>query len=448
MRNRKLAESSYSTIALETIAQIGLVRRSELSQTIQIEKENGEITSGVGKVGLTRGITRLKEKRYIDTITVDEKKYFFVTEDGWSYLKKSNSSLGYRMNEFSIKNKADIKLMLKRAIGLSLYKTMFLATLPNEKPSLASLVNRLSNEHILDDIPIATSYNQLADVNELFNYGVFYDVLEVKDTLIANGYYDIGSLKTTIRGIIINAAEVIFVYEMCDKRTVIFPRVEQEFCLLVCDILKNVFFAQNRSPEFAKICNIIASDLRYLPTLVTGHRDGIKKIPTKVEVYTFNRLSTMCAKRLLFFDKIHIVPRIADYLEYRGEQYDYSENDYEIDLKRVMKIFPEPLVRVIGSEKTTLAHVETDEELIICRYPDAKELYQYRLRFFEKRKKISVIGIDDPSVADYISRSLQGAMNKYYSINTMQEIPVVHYNDKGYRIESNGAKAIYIDNHF
>ena len=156
----------------------------------------------------------------------------------------------------------------------------------------------------------------------------------------------------------------------------------------------------------------------------------------------------MCVKRLMIFDKIYIVPSIFTHLEYRGNQYDYSDEDYQKDMYRIIKQFPKTLKQLIGPEKTTLAFEESGEDLLICRYPDAKELFLYHLRYIEKKKKVSVIGIDDPKIADFISRSLQGAMSRYYSIDTMKEIPIAHYDEDGLKESANGAKAVYIDNLF
>jgi len=299
--------------------------------------------------------------------------------------------------------------------------------------------------------PLRTSRGELNSTKciELFSYGVFYDIQEIRDTLLANDdYADLSSATTSLKGILINAQEIIFVYQMKGKRTVTFGRVEKEFVLSMCHVLGKIYEVQNPSPEFRKVCNVIASDLRYLPTLVTGKRDGIQKKEMEDDLYTNNKLSAMSVKRMQYFDKIQIVPQISKYLEYRGCQYDYDEADYNADLNMIIRNFPEELRKVSGPEKATLVSEETGEDFIVCRYPDAKELYHYRRMYIERDQKVSVFGLGDLNVADYISRSLQGAMNRYYSIETMKEIPIAHYNEKGFKESADGHIPVYIDNLF
>ena len=448
MKKRKFADDGYAIRALLMIAQMGVIRRSELSQALYHENEDGEATSSVGSIGLTRGIKRLCTYGYIDSVRNDEKNYYYVTRAGWEYIQKYYPTVGYRMNELNPNNKNHFKIAERRSIGLYLYRTMGINTLPSEKTSLAKFCNTLAGTYLLDDVECTEGYNQDADVIELFEYGVYYDILEIRDTFLASSNGSMSSIKTSAKGILINAQEVIFVYQMKDKRTVIYPQVENEFVSFICKFLEKVYEKRNGLPEFTKVCNVIASDLRYLPTLVTGKKDGVDKVYSKLEPYKTNRLSNMCVKRLMVFDKIYIVPSIFTHLEYRGNQYDYSDEDYQKDMYRIIKQFPKTLKQLIGPEKTTLAFEESGEDLLICRYPDAKELFLYRLRYIENEKKVSVIGIDDPKIADFISRSLQGAMSRYYSIDTMKEIPIAHYDEDGLKESANGAKAFYIDNLF
>lgn len=444
MKKRKFSDSGYAVRVLLLIAEIGLMKRSELSQAIANDSE----TSGLGSIGLTRGVKRLRDHKLIDTVKFNGSNYLFVTQDGRDYIQKYYPNKGYKMSDWSPGNKAHLHIVAKRSIGLYLYHTIGIETLPSEKPSFAEFCNRLANKHIFNDFEDTAGYNQNADVFELFRYGVYYDIQEVRDTFLVNKNIKVASSKTTVRGILINAEEVIFVYQMAENRTVIFAQVENEFSTLICKAINKIYEVQNGSPEYLKICNIIVADLRYLPTIVTGRRDGIQNSLEKSEVYTMNKLSTMCVKRLMFFDKIQIVPQVFQYLDYRRDQYDYNTDDYNSDLNRIIKFFPRSFERIVGPKKTTLALRETGEDFIICRYPDAKELFLYRSRYIEKKKKVSVVGIDDPKVADYISRSLQESLNKYYSIDTMEEITVAHYNEKGFREDANGPKAVYIENLF
>lgn len=449
MLRRKLQEDSYSSKVLLTIAQIGMLRRSEIAQIVSVENKLGETVSGVGNIGLKRGVKRLRDSGYIDTVRHEEKDYYYVTKAGQSYLQKYYPTIGYRMTEWNITNIAHRNSLARRSIGLYLYNTMGLTTLPSEKPSLATFVNKLAGETLLHDVELTEGYNQDANVIELFSYGTFYDIQEIRDTLLANkGYNELSNATTSLKGILINAQEVIFVYQMKDKRTVTFGRVEKEFVLSICHILEKIYEVQKRSPEFRKVCNVIASDLRYLPTLVTGKRDGIQKKEMEDDLYTNNKLSAMSVKRMQYFDKIQIVPQMSKHLEYRGCQYDYDEADYNADLNMIISNFPEELRKVSGPEKATLTSEETGEDFIVCRYPDAKELYHYRRMYIERDQKVSVFGLGDLNVADYISRSLQGAMNRYYSIETMKEIPIAHYDDRGFREGANGHIPVYIDNLF
>ena len=386
MKKRKFTEDGYAMRSLLTIAQIGVIRRSELSQALYHENEDSEATSSVGSIGLTRGLKRLLDKGYVDSVRNDGKNYYYVTRAGWEYIQKYYPMVGYRMSELNPNNKNHFNIAERRSIGLYLYHTMGISTLPSEKTSLAKFCNTLAGTHLLDDVERTEGYNQNADVIELFEYGVYYDILEVRDTFLASGNGSMSSIKTSAKGILINAQEVIFVYQMKDKRTVIYPQVENEFVGFICKFLEKVYEKRNGSSEFIKVCNVIASDLRYLPTLVTGKKDGVKKAYSKLELYTINRLSIMCVKRLMIFDKIYIVPSIFTHLEYRGNQYDYSDEDYQKDMYRIIKMFPKELTQVIGPEKTTLAFKESGEDLLICRYPDAKELFLYHLRYIENKK--------------------------------------------------------------
>jgi len=449
MVKRKLQKNSYSNKVLLSIAQIGMIRRSEISQLISAENEKGEIVLGVNNIGLKRGVKRLRDSGYIDTVRHEEKDYYYVTKAGQSYLQKYYPTVGYKMDNWNMASKSDRDMVAKRSIGLYLYNTMGLTTLPSDKPSLATFFNKLIGKNILKDIKYSEGYNQNANVIELFSYGVFYDIQEIRDTLLANDdYADLSSATTSLKGILINAQEIIFVYQMKGKRTVTFGRVEKEFVLSMCHVLGKIYEVQNPSPEFRKVCNVIASDLRYLPTLVTGKRDGIQKKEMEDDLYTNNKLSAMSVKRMQYFDKIQIVPQISKYLEYRGCQYDYDEADYNADLNMIIRNFPEELRKVSGPEKATLVSEETGEDFIVCRYPDAKELYHYRRMYIERDQKVSVFGLGDLNVADYISRSLQGAMNRYYSIETMKEIPIAHYNEKGFKESADGHIPVYIDNLF
>ena len=81
MKKRKFADDGYAIRALLMIAQMGVIRRSELSQALYHENEDGEATSSVGSIGLTRGIKRLCTYGYIDSVRNDEKNYYYVTRE-------------------------------------------------------------------------------------------------------------------------------------------------------------------------------------------------------------------------------------------------------------------------------------------------------------------------------------------------------------------------------
>jgi hypothetical protein len=431
MVERRLTDTGYAARALMLIAEMGVVRRKELTQTVMNETDEADMESGITSIGLKRGIKRLREREYIGIVKYKEDNYCYVTEKGWSYLQKYYPTKGYRMREWSPDNKAQLSMVRKRAIGLWLYKTMGIAALPSEKTSLARLCNTLSEKQILQEVDAdLTCYDQKTNCAELFAYGVFYDMQEVRDTLKASGYKYYAELSTTCRGILINAQEIIFLYEVTGKRTVFYGQVEKELVSKICELFLECYEKQNRSPEIKKVCNILAADLRYLPTLVTGKKDGVST-KEAVEVYTFSNLSTFCAKRLQFFDRVQIVPRIAQYDRYRGDQYDYSLDDYEKDLREVMKKSKERLTYIYGPYKNYLVSERTGEEYLVCRYPDIKELFQQRGKCIEKGKQICVVGNPDEKIAEYISRSLQVAIDRYFSIEDLSEIPIVHYDELG-----------------
>ena len=67
MRVRKPIEVGYANRALLTIVQVGVIERSELSQALYTETENGDMIPGVDNIGLVRADKRQKVNGYISS---------------------------------------------------------------------------------------------------------------------------------------------------------------------------------------------------------------------------------------------------------------------------------------------------------------------------------------------------------------------------------------------
>lgn len=409
--------NSYTADILKLLAQSGAMCRQTISQCI-FKSDGDRIIDCRNSISLTKAMERLMKRTpaLVIKVAVDGRIYYTLTKEGWNCVNELGLAKCPGLEVLSAGNAKHMQMLIRNANGIRFCRTMFFITLPEEKPSFAAFANALGSETRFYETGRDECYQKDVDLERLLTYGVFYTTGEIRSAYSNSSVQSIGKTHTRSLGILFTKEGMTVVHEMNEKREVMMPRTEESFIKTVYDALKDGY---EEAAGMKPLCNIIiaAHNTSYLPTFFHGCVDGIEKKPRPGQEKEIREIlwegRELGGMKMGYFAKCDHVFMLPGNMKEVDKRRAFEQHSREEDEAK----------KIEYQDK----HPEDKSTLLVCRFPDLKELYNIR----KARISVTVIGPGTPYEADLLSRCLRTLLVNYISYDTLEDVPFRRYNESG-----------------